>query len=217
MAEVIKKPEWWDQAVEEISEADPILAKIIQNATPGFLESRGNPFETLLRSVIGQQISVKAAAHIWERFTKACKQLEPNVILRKHRRTLRAAGLSERKIDYVFDICRFFLNNPDAADGFVRRSDEEVIEELCTIKGVGRWTAEMFLIFALRRPNVAPLQDLGFIKAVGLAYFPEIEPEEWTASNRKEELNSVIEKWGAWKTIGTWYLWRSLNNGPMQY
>ena len=96
-------------------------------------------------------------------------------------------------------------------------TNEEVIKELCTIKGVGPWTAEMFLIFALRRPDVAPMLDYGFIKAVGQAYFPEIAFEEWSAADRKEEMSSVIAKWGPWKTAGTWYLWRSLNNGPMQY
>ena len=100
---------------------------------------------------------------------------------------------------------------------FQHRSNEEVIKELCTIKGVGPWTAEMFLIFALRRPDVAPMLDYGFIKAVGQAYFPEIAFEEWSAADRKEEMSSVIAKWGPWKTAGTWYLWRSLNNGPMQY
>ena len=191
MAEQTEKPEWWDQAKKELSEADPVMAQIIRANPEGFLATRGNPFETLLRSVIGQQI-------------------KPEIITRKHRRTLRTAGLSERKIEYVFDICRFFLENPDAADGFQHRSNEEIIKELCTIKGVGPWTAEMFLIFALRRPDVAPMLDYGFIKAVGQAYFPEIAFEEWSAADRKEEMSSVIAKWGPWKTAGTWYLWRSL-------
>ena len=210
------KPEWWEQAKKELSEADPVMAEIIKANPEGYLETRGNPFETLLDSVIGQQISVKAAANIWERFAKSCKEIKPEIISRKHRRTLRTAGLSERKIDYVFDICRFFIENPDAADGFQHRSNEEIIKELCTIKGVGPWTAEMFLIFALGRPDVAPMIDYGFIKAVGRAYFPEIAFEEWSAADRKEEMSSVIAKWGPWKTAGTWYLWRSLKNGPMQ-
>lgn len=212
-----EKPEWWEQAKAELCACDPVMKKIISENPEGFLTTRGSPFETLLRSVVGQQISVKAAANIWERFEKTCKVIDPGVISRKHRRSLRAAGLSERKIDYVLDICRFFLENPDAADGFAHRSDEEVIEELCSIKGVGRWTAEMFLIFALTRPGVAPILDYGFIKAVGKAYYPEIEFEEWSARDRKEELTSVIAKWGPWKTAASWYLWRSLNNGPMQY
>ena len=106
MAEQTEKPEWWDQAKKELSEADPVMAQIIRANPEGFLATRGNPFETLLRSVIGQQISVKAAANIWERFAKACKEIKPEIITRKHRRTLRTAGLSERKIEYVFDICR---------------------------------------------------------------------------------------------------------------
>ena len=179
------KPEWWEQAKKELSEADPVMAEIIKANPEGYLETRGNPFETLLHSVIGQQISVKAAANIWERFAKSCKEIKPEIISRKHRRTLRTAGLSERKIDYVFDICRFFIENPDAADGFQHRSNEEIIKELCTIKGVGPWTAEMFLIFALGRPDVAPMIDYGFIKAVGRAYFPEIAFEEWSAADRK--------------------------------
>lgn len=95
------KPEWWEQAKKELSEADPVMAEIIKANPEGYLETRGNPFETLLHSVIGQQISVKAAANIWERFAKSCKEIKPEIISRKHRRTLRTAGLSERKIDYV--------------------------------------------------------------------------------------------------------------------
>ena len=212
-----EKPAWWEEAKVALSASDPVMKQIIEDHPDGFLISRGSPLETLLRSVIGQQISVKAAANIWERFVKTCKVIDPGVIRRKHRRSLRAAGLSERKIDYVLDICRFFLENPEASTGFKDKSDEEVIEELCSIKGVGRWTAEMFLIFALLRPSVAPIVDYGFIKAVGKAYYPEIEFEEWSARDRKEELASVIAKWGPWKTAATWYLWRSLNNGPMQY
>ena len=92
MAEQTEKPEWWDQAKKELSEADPVMAQIIRANPEGFLATRGNPFETLLRSVIGQQISVKAAANIWERFAKACKEIKPEIITRKHRRTLRTAG-----------------------------------------------------------------------------------------------------------------------------
>lgn len=218
MTEAIsEKPQWWDQAVKEISAADPVMARLIQQSPEGHLESRGSPFETLLRSVIGQQISVKAAQNIWARFVKACPDLTPESIRRKHRKTLRATGLSERKVDFVLDICRFFIEEKNISDSFDKLTDEQVIEALCTIKGVGLWTAQMFLIFTLRRPNVAPLVDYGFLKALSRTYFPDVAFDQWNAKERKEEILSLTNRWDPWKTVATWYLWRSLNNDPMQY
>ena len=210
-------PEWWEQAKVELSASDPLMADLIAKAPDLTLLTRGDPFETLLRSVIGQQISVKAAANVWERFSDACGTLNPEIIRRKHRRTLRGAGLSERKVDFVYDICRYFLEKPDVTEHFERFSDEEIVRELCSIKGVGQWTAEMFLIFSLRRPNVAPLVDYGFMKAIGMVYFPGQGFESLSASDRRNAMLTVIAKWEPWKTAATMYLWRSLNNAPVQY
>lgn len=217
MAATDDKPQWWDQAKRELSAADPVMAALIESSPDVHLICRGDPFETLLRSVVGQQISVKAAANIWNRFAAACPNLDPEVIRRKHRKTLRAAGLSERKTDFIYDICRYFSERQDVVNHFEEFSDEELIKELCTIKGIGRWTAEMFLIFALRRPNVSPLLDYGFVKAIGRAYFAGEEFDSLSASERQNKILPVVQRWEPWKTAATWYLWRSLNNAPVQY
>lgn len=211
----IGKPQWWDAAKRDLCKTDPIMASIINGVGEGFLESRGGPFETLLRSIVGQQISVKAAANIWERFVKACPILTPEAVSRKHRKTLRSVGLSERKIDFVLDVCRFFVEEKAFIESMDELDDEAIIEKLTTIRGVGRWTAEMFLIFTLNRPDVLPLVDFGFLEALRRAYFPEVNPEEWSAVNRNEEILKITSKWQPWRSAATWYLWRSLNNGPM--
>lgn len=209
------KPQWWDEARKDLSKADPVMASIIEGVGAQYLQSRGGPFETLLRSIVGQQISVKAASNIWARFVKACPVLTPEVISRKHRKTLRSVGLSERKIDFVFDVCRFFMAESEFLEAMNELEDEEIIEKLTTIKGVGRWTAEMFLIFTLNRPNVLPLVDFGFLEAMRRAYFPRIKQEDWSAVDRKEEILQITSKWEPWRSAATWYLWRSLNNSPV--
>lgn len=137
--------------------------------------------------------------------------------MRKHRKTLRSTGLSERKIDYILDICRFF-DEEIQGDGFLESlEDEAVIEKLITIKGVGEWTAQMFLIFALLRPNVLPLADLGLIRAIEVNYFPNGGFSGMNSVERMNAIRKVSEKWQPWQTVATWYLWRSLQNGQIQY
>lgn len=211
-------PQYWKEACETLSQADPIMARIIEVAgRDNVLQSRGQPFETMLRSIVGQQISTRAANAIWERFQKACPELEPRKIMRKHRKTLRSTGLSERKIDYILDICRFFDEEIQGEGSLESLEDEAIIEKLVTIKGVGEWTAQMFLIFALLRPNVLPLADLGLIRAIEVNYFPNGGFSGMTSVERMNAIRKVSEKWQPWQTVATWYLWRSLQNGQIQY
>lgn len=211
-------PQYWKEACETLSQADPVMARIIEVAgRDNVLQSRGQPFETMLRSIVGQQISTRAANSIWDRFQKACPELEPRKIMRKHRKTLRSTGLSERKIDYILDICRFF-DEEIQEEGFLENlEDDEIIKKLITIKGVGEWTAQMFLIFALLRPNVLPLADLGLIRAIELNYFPDDGFSGMTSVQRMNAIREVSKKWLPWQTVATWYLWRSLQNGQIQY
>ncbi len=209
--------DWWKEACEHLSKTDPKLGTIIFQYEEQRLDPSPDPFVTLLKSVVGQQISTRAANNIWARLEKSCPEMTPRTLLRKHRKTLRAAGLSERKVDYVYDICRFFLEEQKVLETFESLGDEEVIERLCTIKGVGRWTAQMFLIFAIGRRDVLPFADLGFLKAINQIYFPHIDFADFSAREKQGELEEITNKWHPWGTVATWYLWKSLNNGPTRY
>lgn len=210
-------PAWWDEACMELSRRDEKMSKLIDAYSQTALTSVKDPFGTLVRSVIGQQISTKAALTIWRNFCNACPEITPQRVSKKHRRTLRSCGLSERKIDYILDICRYFLENEITFEKLERMSDQEIIDSLTQIKGVGRWTAEMFLIFTMGRQNVFPLVDLGIIRAIEKLYFSEEELDALDAQVKQEKILKLAENWEPYKTAASWFLWRSLNNSPMRY
>lgn len=205
------KPHYWDDAVAELMERDRILRRIIPEHPEVHLASQGNPFLTLMRAVIGQQISVKAADAVWQRFEAACQpELSPANVLQLDPDTLRAAGLSKRKVEYVADIARHFHQGLVHPAQWADMADEVIIRELTAIRGIGRWTAEMFLIFNLRRPDVLPLDDLGLLKAISVHYFSG-EPVS------RFEAREVAQAWRPWSTVATWYLWRSLDPVAVEY
>ncbi len=198
------KPEYWDTAVGQLMRRDRILRKIIPQHPEVHLVTRGAPFVTLARSVVGQQISVKAASAVWNRVLAACEgDLTPTSLTQAGFDNLRAAGLSQRKAEYVLDLAVHFDENRVHPALWASMSDEDIITELTAIRGIGRWTAEMFLIFNLRRPDVLPLDDLGLMKAISLHYFSG-EPVS------RFEAREVAQAWQPWSTVATWYLWRSL-------
>jgi DNA-3-methyladenine glycosylase II len=178
------------------------------------LTSRGDAFTTLARSIVGQQISVKAAEAVWGRFCLSCGELTPKTVLRRRATTLRACGLSERKVEYIRDLCQHFVSGRIDPARFARQDDEAIIGELTDIRGIGRWTAEMFLIFNLLRPNVLPLDDLGLLKAVSLHYL-DGEPVVGRAGRARVE--ALAGQWAPWRSVATWYLWRSLDPVPVEY
>jgi DNA-3-methyladenine glycosylase II len=204
------KPDYWDRAKRALARKDPVMAALIRSRPKVFLTRRGEPFVTLARAIVGQQISVKAAQSVWDRVVTCAGAVTPEGVLLKKPSELRACGLSDRKTEYIVDLARRF------ADGLVHpyrwpeMSDEEVIADLVQVRGIGRWTAEMFLIFSLLRPDVFPLDDLGLQKGIRGAYF----------RNRRIALKTMAklgETWRPWRSVATWYLWRSLDPLPVEY
>ncbi|MGM3276021.1 DNA-3-methyladenine glycosylase 2 family protein [Ralstonia sp. 24A2] len=197
-------PEYWLEACADLMKRDRILRKIIPAYGPAHLASRGDPFVTLARSIVGQQISVKAAQSVWERVVAACPKLVPAQFLRAGQEKLAGCGLSKRKAEYILDLADHFRNGTVHVAKWAEMDDEDVIAELTQIRGIGRWTAEMFLMFNLMRPNVLPLDDIGLINAISQNYF---SGEPVTRSEARE----VAANWEPWRTVATWYMWRSLD------
>ena len=199
------KPDFWDEASAHLMGRDRILKKLIPRHSSEWLLPSATPFITLARAIIGQQISSRAANSVWERFTGECgRRPSPNSVMQASQADLRAAGLSQRKAEYVQDLARHFIEKKVRPARWSVMDDEEVIAELCAIRGIGRWTAEMFLIFSLQRPDVLPLDDVGLLRAISLHYFSG-EPVS------RFEVREVAQAWAPWRTVATWYLWRSLD------
>ena len=207
-------PDYWDDACRHLARRDRVMKKLIPQFGEARLESRGDAFTTLARSIVGQQISVKAAQSVWERFASAVggvsTRLQPSAVLALGADTLRAAGLSARKTDYLADLARHFESGAVHVRQWQQMDDEAIIEELVAIRGIGRWTAEMFLIFHLMRPNVLPVDDLGLIKGISVNYFSG-EPVS------RAEAREVGEAWAPFRSVATWYIWRSLDPLPVEY
>ena len=178
------------------------------------LQSRGDAFVTLARAIVGQQISTKAADAVWRRFCAACGETSPKAILRRRATTLRRCGLSDRKVEYIRDLAAHFVSGRVDPSRFGEQGDEEIIAELIDIRGIGRWTAEMFLIFNLLRPNVLPLDDLGLLKAVSVNY---LDGEPVVGREGRARVKQLAEPWAPWRSVATWYLWRSLDPIPVTY
>ena len=200
----VSKPAYWEEAVQHLMR-DRILKKLIPRHREAWLAAPASPFVTLARAVIGQQISVKTANTLWQKFLAAAGgQPTPASVCQMDTATLRAAGLPLRKADYILDLAHHFKEGRVHPDSWSDMSDEAVAAELLGIRGIGRWTAEMFLIFYLQRPDVLPLDDPGLLKAISLHYFSG-EPVS------RFEAREVSHGWQPWRTVATWYLWRSLD------
>lgn len=202
-------PAYWEDAKVELMKRDRIMRKLIPQFGDLHLVGRGEPFMTLARSIVGQQISVKAAEAIWQRFLVLCPKCTPVQVL-KAGDNLAMCGLSKRKAEYILDLAQHFKDKKVHADQWMEMDDEAVIAELIQIRGIGRWTAEMFLIFNLLRPNILPLDDLGLLKGISINYF---SGEPVSRSDARE----VAANWAPWCTVATWYLWRSLEPAPVEY
>jgi DNA-3-methyladenine glycosylase II len=204
------KPEYWDSAKRSLARRDPVMAGIMRAHPKIFLVRRGEPFMTLARAIVGQQISVMAAQSVWNRLAACVGEVTPQNVLLKERPLLRACGLSDRKTEYIADLAQHFANGSIHVHRWPQMSDEEIIAELVEVRGIGRWTAEMFLIFSLLRADVYPLDDLGLQKGIRVAYF----------RGRKVALSTMRrlgERWRPWRSVATWYLWRSLDPVPVEY
>lgn len=211
-------PDYWDEARFYLANKDKTLAKIIRQYEGEILQSRGHAFYTLARSIVGQQISVKAADSVWARFMAAVapftsakgEALTPACVLAMSEDELRGCGLSRSKAHYMHALAEHFQTQDIHAEGYWHaKSDAEIIKELSTIKGIGVWTAEMFLIFHLLRPDVFPLGDIGLLNTIERLY--------GISAKDKQAMKAYGESWRPFRTVATWYIWRSLDPVPVEY
>jgi DNA-3-methyladenine glycosylase II len=218
LAQAVPPPIYWEDACKHLSRRDRVMKKLIPKFGDACLRSRGDAFTTLARSIVGQQISVKAAQSVWDRFALAvaagsdtpATRLSVAGVQAMATLQMREAGLSARKCEYLLDLARHFADGRVHVDQWQTMDDEAIIEELVAIRGIGRWTAEMFLIFHLMRPNVMPLDDVGLIKGISVNYFSG-EPVS------RAEAREVGEAWAPFRSVATWYIWRSLDPLPVEY
>ncbi len=207
-------PDYWDEACRHLVKRDRVMKKLIPQFGEARLQSKGDAFTTLARSVVGQQISVKAAQAVWDRFAALTSgpstKIQPAAVLGLATEALRGVGLSARKIEYLSDLAQSFEAGKVHVRQWTQMDDEAIIDELVAIRGIGRWTAEMFLIFHLMRPNVMPLDDLGLLKGISENYFSG-EPVS------RAEAREVGDAWAPYRSVATWYIWRSLDPLPVDY
>ncbi|MDE2275173.1 MAG: DNA-3-methyladenine glycosylase 2 family protein [Burkholderiales bacterium] len=208
------EPGYWDEACRHLCRRDRVMKKLIPRFGQARLKSRGDAFTTLARSIVGQQISVKAAQSVWDRFAATVGstplRLQPAHVQALPVARMREAGLSARKCEYLLDLARHFAEGAVHVGLWAAMDDAAIIDELVAIRGIGRWTAEMFLIFHLMRPDVMPLDDLGLIKGISLNYFSG-EPVS------RAEARELGEGWAPFRSVATWYIWRSLDPLPVEY
>ncbi len=209
-ADVVTTPYFWEEACKHLMKKDRVMKRLIPQFGDACLQTRGDAFVTLARSIIGQQISVKAAQTVWDRFAALPKKLTPANVLKLKVDDMRAAGLSARKVEYLVDLALHFDNGALHVKDWDSMEDEEIIAELVSIRGIGRWTAEMFLIFHLMRPNVLPLDDDGLITGISQNYF---SGDVVSRSDARE----VAAAWAPYCSVATWYIWRSVDPLPVAY
>jgi len=205
-------PGYWDDACRHLVKRDRVMKKLIPKFGDARLQSNGDPFTTLARSIVGQQVSTRSAQGVWRKLVAAVdgpdvELLAPAAVLRLAPESLKGAGLSARKVEYLSDLAKHFEDGTVHVGQWHGMDDEAIIEELVAIRGIGRWTAEMFLIFHLLRPNVLPLDDPGLIRGISENYFSG-EPVS------RAEARELGDGWAPYRSVATWYLWRSLD--PIQ-
>ena len=203
-------PDYWGEACAHLMKKDRVMKRLIPQHGDACLQTRGDAFTTLARSIVGQQISVKAAQSVWERFAQLPRRMTAGNVLKLKVDDMRAAGLSARKVEYLVDLALHFDSGAIRVAEWKGMDDEAIITELTGIRGIGRWTAEMFLIFHLMRPNVLPLDDLGLLNGISRNYF---SGEAVSRSDARE----VAAAWDPYCSVATWYIWRSLDPVPVEY
>ncbi|WP_408595117.1 DNA-3-methyladenine glycosylase family protein [Limnohabitans sp.] len=206
----ISTPAYWADACKHLVKKDRVMKRLIPQFGDACLQSRGDAFVTLARSIVGQQISVKAAQSVWDKFALLPRKITPANVLKLKVDDMRAAGLSARKIEYLVDLAINFDSGSLHVGQWAEMDDELIINELVAIRGIGRWTAEMFLIFHLMRPNVLPLDDVGLINGISHSYFSG-------EAVSRSEVREVAAAWAPYCSVATWYIWRSLDPLPVEY
>jgi len=206
-----RSPVYWQKAKSILSKRDPVLKEIIKKYQKGFLTTKNNPFFSLCRTIVGQQISTKAADSIWSKFEKKCKKrIVPKTILKLSSRTLKSAGLSRQKVSYLKNIAKAFRNKSFSVKELKKMNDEEAINYIIKLKGLGVWSAEMFLMFNLNRPDIFPIKDIGLLRAISKNYRKSYPPS-------KSFLDKISELHKGYRTVFTWYMWRSIDPTDVEY
>ena len=206
----VATPEYWEEACKHLAKKDRVMRRLIPQFGDASLQSRGDAFVTLARSIVGHQISVKAAQSVWDKFAVLPRKMTPANVLKLKVDDMRAAGLSARKVEYLVDLSLHFDGGLLSTSQWASMSDDAIIDELVAIRGIGRWTAEMFLIFYLLRPNVLPLDDVGLINGISRNYFSG-------EAVSRSEAREVAAAWAPYCSVATWYIWRSLDPLPVEY
>ncbi len=205
-----KKPVFWSVAKKELKKKDKKLGKIIDSYPKDFLFTKSDPFLTLARSIVGQQISVKAAQSVWDKLLLKVVKVNPNNIKKIQSNSLKSVGLSRQKVIYLKNLAEAFLTNQIKVNSWHKMSNDEIIMDLIRIKGIGKWTAQMFLIFNLCRQDICPFDDIGMIKAL-------CKSHKLKYPINKKKLIQISNKWKPYRSVATWYLWRSLDPIPVEY
>jgi len=206
-----RPPPYWQKAKKIIGRRDSVLKKIIKKYNEGFLTTRNNPFFSLCRTIVGQQISVKAADSIWAKFEKKCnKKIKPKIILKISSRNLKSVGLSRQKIGYLKNIAKAFESKSFDLVKLKKMNDSDAVNYITKLKGLGVWSAEMFLMFNLNRPNIFPVKDIGLLRAISKNYKTVYPPS-------KKILEKISKTHYGYRTVFTWYMWRSIDPSDVEY
>jgi DNA-3-methyladenine glycosylase II len=206
-----KPPAYWNKAKKTLSRRDPIIKKIIKNYKKGFLKTKNNPFFSLCRTIVGQQVSVASADSIWLKFAKKCeKNIKPKVVIKMSSRTLKSAGLSRQKISYLKIISKAFEDKSFDVKKIKKMNDTDAIEYITKLKGLGVWSAEMFLMFNLNRSDIFPVKDIGLLRAISKNYKVPYPPSE-------RFLKKISKLHSGYRTVFTWYMWRSIDPTDVEY
>ncbi len=206
-----RPPTYWKKAKKILSNRDSILRKIIKKYNKGFLTTKNDPFFSLCRTIVGQQISTKAADSIWARFEKKCKKkIKPKIILKISSRNLKSAGLSRQKVSYLKNIAKAFVNKSFDIKKIKKMNDNEAITYITKLKGLGVWSAEMFLMFNLNRPDIFPIKDIGLLRSISKNYKTSYPPS-------KRFLNKISKLHSGYRTVSTWYFWRDIDSEDVEY
>jgi len=206
-----KSPVYWHKAKKILSRRDPVIRKIIKKYKKGFLATRNNPFFSLCRTIVGQQVSVASADSIWSKFVIKCKKnIKPKVVLKIPSRVLKNAGLSRQKIRYLKIISKAFVNKSFNVREIKKLDDAEAIEYITKLKGLGVWSAEMFLMFNLNRPDIFPVKDIGLLRAISKNYKVSYPPSD-------RFLEKISKLHSGYRSVFTWYMWKSIDPTDVEY
>ena len=206
-----KPPIYWNKAKKILARRDKVMAKLISNYKDGSLITRNDVFFSLCKSIIGQQISVIAANSVFFKFKKKCKgKINPKIVYKLSISSLKSCGLSRQKAIGIKELAKKLISKEFKPQLIKTMNDEEAIEYLSNLRQIGKWSAEMILLFTFNRSNIWPLQDIGLLRAISNNYNKKYLPP-------KKFLNKLYKKFSPYCSVATWYLWRSIDNEPIQY